>query len=146
VVLGAAQRTRLKKLAATASAPYRQVWRAKILLAAADNRWSRAAIARRYEAHPDTVRRLCARFREEGEAALVDRPRPGRPPLRPGYPPGDPDRGHPDHTRSRLPLVACAGSGRAVAPGGGTGASDKYEEIRRCQYACRAHPRPGARP
>jgi len=79
VVLGAAQRARLKKLAATASAPYRQVQRAKILLACADDRWSRAAIARRYDVHPDTVRRLCARFAVEGDAALVDRPRPGRP-------------------------------------------------------------------
>lgn len=79
MVLGAAQRRRLKKLATTASAPYRQVQRAKILLAAADNRWSRAAIARRCEVDVDTVRRLCARFAAQGEAALVDRPRPGRP-------------------------------------------------------------------
>jgi len=79
VVLGAAQRRRLKTLARTASAPYRRVTRAKILLAAADGRVPRAAIAARYDVHDDTVRRLCARFAAEGEAALCDRPRSGRP-------------------------------------------------------------------
>ncbi|WP_018639321.1 IS630 family transposase [Parafrankia elaeagni] len=79
MVLGAAQRRRFKKLAGTVSAPFDQVRRARILLDAADGRWGPAALGRRHSVHADTVRRLCARFAVDGEAALVDRPRSGRP-------------------------------------------------------------------
>ena len=78
VVLSAAVRTRLKKLARTAVAPYRQVVRARILLDAAAGR-SNAATARTHGVHVDTVRRCRRRFRAEGQAALIDPPRPGRP-------------------------------------------------------------------
>jgi transposase len=81
VVLGAGERKRLKKLARTASAPYRRVRRARILLDAADGRHAKAALARRHGVHPDTVGRLCVRFAAEREAALDDRRRCGRPPV-----------------------------------------------------------------
>lgn len=80
VVLPAAVRKRLKTLARTATAPYRQVVRAKILLGAAGG-MRNAAIARKVGVHVETVRRLRKRFCVEGEAAIADWPRPGRAPV-----------------------------------------------------------------
>jgi hypothetical protein len=80
VVLAAAVRKRLKKLSRTATAQYRQVVRAKILLEAAGG-MRNAAIARKVGVHVETVRRLRKRFCVEGEAAMADRPHPGRVPV-----------------------------------------------------------------
>ena len=57
--------------------PHRDVQRARIVLAAADEQ-ANAAIARRLGICVDTVRKWRARFCAEGLSGLADRPRPGR--------------------------------------------------------------------
>jgi transposase len=57
--------------------PHRDVQRARIVLAAADEQ-ANAAIARRLGICVDTVRKWRARFCAEGLPGLADRPRPGR--------------------------------------------------------------------
>ena len=57
--------------------PHRDVQRARIVLAAADEQ-TNAAIARRLGVCVDTVRKWRARFCAEGLPGLADRPRPGR--------------------------------------------------------------------
>ncbi len=86
IVLSAADRKRLKKLARGSAVAYRLVLRAKIVLAAASGA-SNAAIAARYRVHVDTVRRWRDRFATARAAdpdravteIIDDRPRPGRP-------------------------------------------------------------------
>jgi transposase len=86
IVLSAADRTRLEKLAHATAVAYRLVLRAKIVLAAAGG-VSNAAIAARYRVHVDTVRRWRGRFAAaraaDPDRAVIeiidDRPRPGRP-------------------------------------------------------------------
>lgn len=78
VNLTAAQRSELEMVAFRVSAPYRQVMRARIVLAAADGE-SNASIARRFMVCVDTVRVWRKRFCGDGIGGLVDRPRSGRP-------------------------------------------------------------------
>jgi transposase len=91
IVLRAADRKRLKKLAHSSAAAYRLVVRARIVLAAAGGA-SNAAIAAKHHVHVDTVRRWRNRVASEygaiGSGAdpersildiLDDRPRSGRP-------------------------------------------------------------------
>lgn len=90
IVLPAADRKRLKRLARSSAVAYRLVVRARIVLAAAGGA-TNAAIAARLMVHVDTVRRWRARFAAEyatgyhaefGRTAvdiLGDRPRAGRP-------------------------------------------------------------------
>jgi transposase len=74
----AQQRIELETLSRRVSAPYRQVVRARIVLAAADGE-SNAGIARRLAVCVDTVRTWRKRFCAHGIGGLVDRPRSGRP-------------------------------------------------------------------
>ena len=95
IVLRAAQRKRLKRLAASTAAPFRLVLRARIVLRAAGGA-TNAAIAAALDLHLDTVRRWRRRFASENienldnaenpdyterpvAAMLDDRPRSGRP-------------------------------------------------------------------
>lgn len=95
IVLRAAVRTRLKRLAASTAAPHRLVFRARIVLRAAGGA-TNAAIAAGLGVHLDTVRRWRHRFAVENAenidhaadvdyderpvaVMLDDRPRPGRP-------------------------------------------------------------------
>jgi DNA-binding CsgD family transcriptional regulator len=87
IVLGAAQRRRLKRLARSTAVAHRLVLRAQIVLHAAGGARN-ATIAAKLGIHLDTVRRWRHRFatenRESGEersviAMLDDRPRSGRP-------------------------------------------------------------------
>lgn len=80
IVCGKRRRKRLEKIIARASAPQNLVLRAKIVLAA----WRgdpNAKIARDLQVCVDTVRTWRRRFRREGIPGLLDRPRPGRPPI-----------------------------------------------------------------
>jgi hypothetical protein len=79
IVLRAAERRRLKKLAYSQTAPYQQVIRVRIVLDAAHG-YSNAKIARRRGVVIDTVRRWRGRYAREGLAGLADRSRGGRPP------------------------------------------------------------------
>jgi transposase len=74
----ASQRTLLTAQARTATAPYRQVLRAKIVLLAAAG-LANATIARRLGVTVNTVRKWRGRFAAEGLVGLADRPRSGRP-------------------------------------------------------------------
>lgn len=86
IVLGAADRKRLKKLARSSAVAHRLVLRARIVLAAAGGA-SNTAIAAKHNVHVDTVRRWGHRFAAEraGDpdrpvmAILSDRARSGRP-------------------------------------------------------------------
>ena len=78
VTLTAPQRTALEAQARRPTGQYRQVLRARIVLAAAAER-ANAQIARRLGIAPNTVRKWRRRFCQEGLAGLADRPRPGRP-------------------------------------------------------------------
>jgi transposase len=95
IVLRAAERKRLKRLAGGSRTPHRLVVRARIVLLAAGGA-SNAAIAARLDVHVDTVRRWRHRFARENaenldhaedpdyvappvEVRLDDRPRSGRP-------------------------------------------------------------------
>ncbi|MFV2099287.1 IS630 family transposase [Micromonospora sp. LOL_014] len=74
------RRKALTRIAGQASAEFRQVRRARILLAAA-NRVPNAQIARQVGCTVATVRKTRRDYRTRGMRALNDRPRPGRPPL-----------------------------------------------------------------
>jgi transposase len=78
VNLTASQRSELEVLSGRVSAPYRQVVRARIVLAAANGE-SNAGIARRLMVCVDTVRLWRGRFCVEGIDGLMDRRRSGRP-------------------------------------------------------------------
>jgi len=79
ITLTASERRRLKKLARSHTAPYRQVIRVRIVLDAACGH-ANAKIARRRGVTVDTVRRWRGRYADEGMAGLADRHRSGRPP------------------------------------------------------------------
>ncbi|WP_438452970.1 IS630 family transposase [Streptomyces asiaticus] len=84
VVLDARQRAWLEQVAASRTASYGRVVRARAFLAASDG-VSNAAIARSLGRHVDTIRAWRKRFAAEGMAALSERPRPlGRPRFDPG--------------------------------------------------------------
>jgi transposase len=76
--LRAGERRFLKARARQATAPYRQVVRARIVLLAAAG-LANAHIARRLGIAPNTAGKWRKRFFEEGVDGLVDRKRPGRP-------------------------------------------------------------------
>jgi transposase len=75
----AGDRRRLTTLAFSRTAPYQQVIRARIVLAAACGH-SNNAISRHLGVSVDTVRCWRGRYAEAGLAGLTDRPRSGRPP------------------------------------------------------------------
>src|SRR4051794_22812713 len=77
VVLTDEDRRVLTKRARSQRRPHRDVQRAAIVLAAAEET-TNAEIARRLDICCDTVRKWRARFCAEGLAGLADRPRPGR--------------------------------------------------------------------
>jgi Homeodomain-like domain/DDE superfamily endonuclease len=79
IVLTAAMRRRLKKLAYSRTAPYQQVIRVRIVLDAAHG-YSNATICLRRGVVVDTVRLWRGRYADEGIAGLADRRRSGRPP------------------------------------------------------------------
>ena len=78
IVLSASQRHRLEHLTRTATAQHRHVLRATIVLLAADG-VSNSGIAQRAGVCVDTARTWRNRYAAEGEDALRDRARPGRP-------------------------------------------------------------------
>jgi transposase len=78
VVLHAAERRKLTRIARGLKSPVRDKLRAQIVLDAAAGR-SNAAIARRLRVSQNTVRKWRGRFAAEGMAGLVDRDRAGRP-------------------------------------------------------------------
>ena len=77
VELTDADRRVLTRRARSERAAHREVLRAQIVLAAADDA-SNAEIARRLGVCDDTVRKWRARFCQQGLPGLADRPRPGR--------------------------------------------------------------------
>ena len=80
ICLTAAERRRLQHVARRTTAPYAQVLRAKIVLAAADHpRWTNAAIAGRVGCSDRTVRKWRARWRAARQ--LADQARGGCPRL-----------------------------------------------------------------
>jgi transposase len=78
VTLRAGERRFLKARACQATAPYRQVVRARIVLLAAAG-LANAHIARKLGIAPNTAGKWRKRFFEEGVDGLADRKRPGRP-------------------------------------------------------------------
>ncbi len=74
ITLTAAERRRLKALAYSHTAPYRQVIRVRIVRDAAHG-YSNAKIARRQGVTIDTVRRWRDRYAGEGLTGLADRRR-----------------------------------------------------------------------
>lgn len=79
IILTAAERYRLNKLACSRTAGYQQVIRARIVLDAARG-CSNAEISRRHGVVADTARLWRGRYADEGMAGLADRRRSGRPP------------------------------------------------------------------
>lgn len=77
ITLDDEQRLALERLSHKASAPYRQVLRARIVLAADDGN-SNVAIADDLGVHVDTVRKWRRRLCWHGLGGLTDRPRSGR--------------------------------------------------------------------
>ena len=78
ITLRAGERRFLKARACQATAPYRQVVRARIVLLAAAG-LANAHIARKLGIAPTTAGKWRKRFWEEGIDGLADRKRPGRP-------------------------------------------------------------------
>jgi transposase len=78
VVLNNSEEAKLQGRARSAAAPHRDVLRARIVLAAADDT-PNAQIATTLGVHVDTVRKWRRRFSQAGMDGLRDRPRPGRP-------------------------------------------------------------------
>jgi transposase len=79
IIVTAAERRRLEKVAHSRTAGYQRVIRARIVLDAACGR-SNAEISRRRGVAADTVRLWRGRYADEGMAGLADRRRSGRPP------------------------------------------------------------------
>jgi transposase len=79
IIVTAAERRRLEKLAYSRTAGHQQVIRARIVLDAARG-YSNAEISRRRGVVADTVRLWRGRYADEGIAGLADRRRSGRPP------------------------------------------------------------------
>jgi transposase len=79
IILAAAERRRLKKLACSRTAGYQQVIRVRIVLDAARG-YSSAEISRRRGVAADTVRLCRGRYADEGTAGPAGRHRSGRPP------------------------------------------------------------------
>jgi transposase len=79
IILTAAERHKLKRLAYSHTAGYQQVIRARIVRDAARG-YANNRIARRQGVTVDTVRRWRSRYADEGLAGLADRHRSGRPP------------------------------------------------------------------
>lgn len=94
VALNAVERSALETISRAASAPYRQVVRARIVLAAAEGTCN-AAIADLVNIHVDTVRKWRHRFCEKGISGLTDLPRSGRP------------RHFPAHVVAQVKALAC---------------------------------------
>lgn len=103
LVLSSVQVSELRSLARRVSASYRQVLRARIVLAAAAGE-SNASIARRLAVCEDTVRRWRGRYSRSGLEGLVDRPRSGRP------------RIYPAATVAQVKALACELPARAGVP------------------------------
>ena len=76
--LGGAGRAELETLSRRATAPFRLVMRARIVLLAADGA-ANCAIAERLGICQDTARKWRRRYCEHGIEGLADAPRPGRP-------------------------------------------------------------------
>jgi transposase len=74
------RRKALMRTSNRTSGEFRQVQRARILLAAAD-KTPNAVIARRVGCAPATVRKVRRDYRTRGMRVLTDRPRSGRPPV-----------------------------------------------------------------
>src|SRR6476619_2472820 len=74
------RRKALTRIAGQSSGQFRQVQRARILLAAAGE-VPNEQIARQVGCTPGTVRKVRRDYRTRGMRALSDRPRPGRPPV-----------------------------------------------------------------
>lgn len=73
------QREHLESTARAYTAPFHEVFRAKIILLAAEG-VQNTEIARRCDTSPQVVLRWRKRFHERGLDGLADQPRPGRPP------------------------------------------------------------------
>ncbi len=95
VRLTASERKLLKARVRTPTAQYRQVLRAKIVLAASAG-IANALIARRLDVAVNTVSKWRKRFSLEGLDGLADRPRPGRP------------RSYPAAVVAHTKAIACA--------------------------------------
>jgi transposase len=78
VILNDSEESTLRRLANSARAPQRDVLRARIVLAAAQDT-PNAQIATTVGAHVDTVRKWRRQFSKHGMDGLRDRPRSGRP-------------------------------------------------------------------
>jgi transposase-like protein len=78
ICLDTAERAELESLSRRATAPFRLVVRARIVLLAADQ-LPNCAIARQLGICEDTVRKWRRRYHERGIDGLADAPRPGRP-------------------------------------------------------------------
>src|SRR5215468_1677423 len=76
--LGGAERAELESLSRRATAPFRLVVRARVVLLAADD-VPNCAIAQRLGICQDTARKWRRRYCEKGPEGLADAPRPGRP-------------------------------------------------------------------
>src|ERR1700683_4776413 len=84
ICLGDAERAELESLSRRASAPFRLVLRARIVLLAAAGPANRA-IAGKLGICEDTARKWRRRYCEQGIEGLADAPRPGRPRVFPAH-------------------------------------------------------------
>jgi hypothetical protein len=82
ITLSAAEERELRRRAARYTAPYMDVVRARIILMAAEGMQNKD-IAERLMLPVQIVTKWRKRYYHEGLAGLEERPRPGRPPLRP---------------------------------------------------------------
>ena len=89
VVLDEEQRQSLCHIAKSYTLPYFQVVRAQMILLAAEG-MANKSIAGHLHVRREIVAKWRKRFFQEGLAGLLDRPRPGRPPV---FPPSGRDPG-----------------------------------------------------
>jgi transposase len=76
------QDIRLRDMELNTNLPEQTRIRAQIVRATARG-WARDQIAEYVGYHPDTIKRVCQRFREQGVEGLHEKPRPGRVPTWP---------------------------------------------------------------
>jgi hypothetical protein len=82
ICLGDAERAELESLSRRATAPFRLVLRARVVLLAADG-VANCVIAGRLGTCEDTARKWRRRYCEQGIQGLADAPRPDRPRVSP---------------------------------------------------------------
>lgn len=123
ITLTAQARNELEAVVRKATSPQREVFRARIVLLAAQG-LNNTEIARRLECTRKTVRKWRDRYAHDGRAGLNDEPRPGRPPV------------YGDVERALVTAIACELPANRGLPLSRLSTGDIHEQVARELVPC----------